>query len=69
MCVVTFRVRQKFIPLVDTNLYDWHDPEQRELLRSILMTACDIATITKPWPVQRKVSYSDMPVQRKLINL
>ena len=29
--------------------------EDSSLLRNILMTSCDIATITKTWEVQRKV--------------
>ncbi|ELU06480.1 hypothetical protein CAPTEDRAFT_169631 [Capitella teleta] len=50
------QVRCQFFPLVASGLYDWDDPEQRELLRSVLMTTCDIATITKPWDVQRRVA-------------
>ena len=52
------RVRQKFFPLVDSKLYSWEDSEQKDLLMSILMTTCDIATITKPWHIQRKVCNS-----------
>ena len=50
------RVRGKFFPLVESGLYSWDDKEQRELLRSILMTTCDIATISKVWEIQRRVS-------------
>ncbi|KAI1303641.1 Dual 3',5'-cyclic-AMP and -GMP phosphodiesterase 11 [Halotydeus destructor] len=32
------------------------DPQSRSLLRGMLMTACDIAAITKPWEVQRVVA-------------
>ena len=51
-----FRQRCKFFPLIDSGYYNWDDPEQREILRCIMMTACDIATITKPWEVQRKAA-------------
>ncbi|XP_013179928.1 PREDICTED: dual 3',5'-cyclic-AMP and -GMP phosphodiesterase 11 isoform X2 [Papilio xuthus] len=30
--------------------------ERRGLLRAMLMTACDLAAITKPWPVERRVA-------------
>lgn len=33
-----------------------NDPSSRSLLRGMLMTACDIAAITKPWEVQRIVA-------------
>ena len=50
------RVRKKFFPLIESGLFNFDDPEQRELLRSALMTTCDIASICKPWEVQRKVA-------------
>ena len=50
------RVRKKFFPLIESGLFNFDDPEQRELLRSALMTTCDIASICKPWDVQRKVA-------------
>ncbi|XP_068618143.1 dual 3',5'-cyclic-AMP and -GMP phosphodiesterase 11 isoform X3 [Battus philenor] len=31
-------------------------PERRGLLRAMLMTACDLAAISKPWPVERRVA-------------
>ncbi|GIZ05377.1 hypothetical protein CEXT_411271, partial [Caerostris extrusa] len=34
--------------------YNWKAEENRELLRAMLMTACDIGAITKPWEVQKK---------------
>lgn len=30
--------------------------ERRGLLRAMLMTVCDLAAITKPWPVERRVA-------------
>lgn len=36
---------------------EWGECEQRRgLLRAMLMTACDLAAITKPWPVERRVA-------------
>lgn len=51
-----FRVRKKFFPLIESGLFNFDDPEQRELLRSVLMTSCDIASICKPWHIQRQVA-------------
>lgn len=30
--------------------------EQRDLLRAMLMTVCDLAAITKPWEVEKRVA-------------
>ncbi|KAL4709007.1 hypothetical protein ACJJTC_005868, partial [Scirpophaga incertulas] len=39
------------------SLYKWGAcGERRALLRAMLMTACDLAAITKPWPVERRVA-------------
>ena len=35
---------------------DWRQLENRSLLRGMLMTACDVAAITKPWEVQKRVA-------------
>lgn len=52
---IYFRNRDKFFQLVEqmnTNgQRDWSDENNRSLLRSMLMTCCDIAAITKPWLV------------------
>ena len=49
------RVRASFWSLVERRAESaWRDSSSRdrELLRSVLMTTCDVAAITKPWPVQ-----------------
>ena len=51
------RVRNKFFSMVDAGQTKWEDTESRDILRSIMMTTCDIAAITKPWEVQKKVWY------------
>ncbi|KAM9390670.1 cGMP-specific 3',5'-cyclic phosphodiesterase-like, partial [Salvelinus alpinus] len=34
----------------------WEEDRHRDLLRSMLMTASDIAAITKPWPIQKRTA-------------
>lgn len=52
-----FSKREQFFHLVNSNQLDWRrDAEHRALLRCMLMTACDIAAITKPWSVQKAVA-------------
>lgn len=51
------RVRDKFFAMVDSGMKNWDDRESRDILRSILMTTCDVAAITKPWEIQRKVRH------------
>ena len=35
---------------------DWRDSHNKGLLRRMLMTACDVAAIMKPWEIQRKIA-------------
>ncbi|KAI9564201.1 hypothetical protein GHT06_007939 [Daphnia sinensis] len=53
---VYFGKRGAFFQLVATRSYDWWQESHRELLRGMMMTACDVAAITKPWEVQWKVA-------------
>jgi hypothetical protein len=41
---------------VEKRQYSWGLEEHRELLRSMLMTASDIAASSKPWRVQQRVA-------------
>ena len=41
--------------LVDTGEKLWYIPEKRELLHAMLMTACDVSAMCKPWDVQYRV--------------
>ncbi|KAK3779194.1 hypothetical protein RRG08_035188, partial [Elysia crispata] len=50
------QLRGKFFEMLDSGQRSFDDRESKETFRSILMTTCDIAAITKPWDVQRKVS-------------
>ncbi|CAL8109890.1 unnamed protein product [Orchesella dallaii] len=53
---VYFHKRNSFFDLVKNGTYSWEDEGQREILRSMLMTASDLAASTKPWSVQRRVA-------------
>ncbi|CAI5689400.1 cGMP-specific 3',5'-cyclic phosphodiesterase isoform X1 [Oreochromis niloticus] len=48
--------RGEFFELTKNNQFVWEDEHHRDLLRSMLMTACDISAITKPWPVQKRIA-------------
>jgi dual 3',5'-cyclic-AMP and -GMP phosphodiesterase 11 len=51
-----FKHRDKFFRIVDSGTMDWSNPSHCELIRSMMMTACDLSAITKPWQVQKKVA-------------
>lgn len=51
-----FKYRGEFFGIVETGKIDWEQERHRDLLRSMMMTACDVSAITKPWEVQRKVA-------------
>uniref|UniRef100_A0A8C2CQE2 Phosphodiesterase n=1 Tax=Cyprinus carpio TaxID=7962 RepID=A0A8C2CQE2_CYPCA len=48
--------RTEFFELAKNSQFVWEDDYHRDLLKSMLMTACDISAITKPWPVQKKIA-------------
>ncbi|KAM3960650.1 cGMP-specific 3',5'-cyclic phosphodiesterase [Aphomia sociella] len=51
-----FKKKSKFLDLVDNGEFDWQSPEKKELLCGMMMTACDVSAIAKPWEVQHKVA-------------
>ncbi|XP_055949647.1 cGMP-specific 3',5'-cyclic phosphodiesterase-like isoform X3 [Argiope bruennichi] len=51
-----FKKKDSFLNLVKSGDPDWTNPQNRELLRGMMMTACDVSAICKPWEVQRKVA-------------
>ncbi|XP_064594905.1 dual 3',5'-cyclic-AMP and -GMP phosphodiesterase 11-like isoform X2 [Liolophura sinensis] len=51
-----FRYRGEFFELVQTEKADWNCDDHKDLLRSMMMTACDVSAITKPWGIQQKVA-------------
>ncbi|ESO83549.1 hypothetical protein LOTGIDRAFT_236563 [Lottia gigantea] len=50
------QIREKFFSMVDAGVRSLDDRECKEIYRSIIMTTCDIAAITKPWEIQRKAA-------------
>lgn len=53
---LSLRKRGAFFNLVRTAAYNWMRDDHRELLRGMTMTICDLAAITKPWEVEKRVS-------------
>ncbi|XP_049803168.1 dual 3',5'-cyclic-AMP and -GMP phosphodiesterase 11-like isoform X2 [Schistocerca nitens] len=53
---VYFRKRGTFFSLVQSGTYNWMRDDHRELLRGMTMTVCDLAAITKPWDVEKRVA-------------
>ncbi|XP_077772774.1 dual 3',5'-cyclic-AMP and -GMP phosphodiesterase 11A isoform X3 [Podarcis muralis] len=48
--------RTEFFELVNKGDYNWNVKSQREIFRSMLMTACDLGAATKPWEISRQVA-------------
>ncbi|KAM6441308.1 cGMP-specific 3',5'-cyclic phosphodiesterase isoform 7-T7 [Liasis olivaceus] len=48
--------RGEFFDLLRNNQFSLQDPYQKELFLAMLMTACDLSAITKPWPVQQRIA-------------
>uniref|UniRef100_A0A8C0Z2E6 Phosphodiesterase n=1 Tax=Canis lupus familiaris TaxID=9615 RepID=A0A8C0Z2E6_CANLF len=46
--------RGEFFELIRKNQFNLEDPHQKELFLAMLMTACDLSAITKPWPIQQR---------------
>ncbi|XP_014270796.1 dual 3',5'-cyclic-AMP and -GMP phosphodiesterase 11 isoform X2 [Halyomorpha halys] len=53
---VYFRKRGSFLALVNQGQWSWENEEERELLRAMMMTVCDLAAITKPWDIEKRVA-------------
>ncbi|GCC25160.1 hypothetical protein chiPu_0003565 [Chiloscyllium punctatum] len=51
-----FEQRTKFFEYVMSGELNWCLEEHREMLRSMLMTACDLGAVTKPWQISRQVA-------------
>lgn len=51
-----FKFRGEFFNLVRSSETNWNRDRDRDLLRSMMMTASDVSAITKPWEVQLKVA-------------
>ncbi|XP_011329812.2 cGMP-specific 3',5'-cyclic phosphodiesterase isoform X2 [Ooceraea biroi] len=51
-----FKKRNSFMELIDDGEFDWQSEEKKELLCGMMMTACDVSAIAKPWEVQHRVA-------------
>ncbi|XP_022246838.1 cGMP-specific 3',5'-cyclic phosphodiesterase-like isoform X1 [Limulus polyphemus] len=51
-----FKKKYGFLELVESGEKDWSEPVKKDLLRGMMMTACDVSAICKPWEVQKKVA-------------
>lgn len=51
-----FQKRGNFEQIVHSDSTDWTTQSNLEILRAMMMTACDVAAITKPWNVQQQVA-------------
>ncbi|KAF6306866.1 phosphodiesterase 5A [Rhinolophus ferrumequinum] len=48
--------RGEFFELIRKKQFNLEDPHQKELFLAMLMTACDLSAITKPWPIQQRIA-------------
>ncbi|XP_062580029.1 cGMP-specific 3',5'-cyclic phosphodiesterase-like isoform X5 [Saccostrea cucullata] len=51
-----FKKRGDFQKLVQEGETEYKEPYKKDLLKAMMMTACDVAAITKPWEIQEKVA-------------
>eukprot|EP01135_Chromosphaera_perkinsii_P004850 Nk52_evm14s299 gene=Nk52_evmTU14s299 len=51
-----FKNRASFDKVTETGTYSQNNGDNRALLRGMLMTACDVSAITKPWIQQRRIA-------------
>ncbi|XP_006636273.1 dual 3',5'-cyclic-AMP and -GMP phosphodiesterase 11A isoform X1 [Lepisosteus oculatus] len=51
-----FQKRSKFFEYVLSGDFNWTNEEHREFLRSLLMTACDLGAVTRPWEISKQVA-------------
>ncbi|XP_023290420.1 dual 3',5'-cyclic-AMP and -GMP phosphodiesterase 11 isoform X2 [Orussus abietinus] len=73
---VYFRKRGAFLSLARSKTYNWAYSDHRELLRGMLMTVCDLAAITKPWDVEKRVAelvssefFEQGDIERRTLNI
>ncbi|XP_058056137.1 cGMP-specific 3',5'-cyclic phosphodiesterase [Anopheles bellator] len=51
-----FKKRNQFLELIENGEFDWQSEEKKEILCGMMMTACDVSAIAKPWEVQHRVA-------------
>ncbi|XP_041368878.1 cGMP-specific 3',5'-cyclic phosphodiesterase-like isoform X2 [Gigantopelta aegis] len=53
---IYFKKRGEFQSLVEQGERKFEDDEKKDLLKGMMMTACDVAAITKPWEIQQEIA-------------
>ncbi|XP_044007181.1 dual 3',5'-cyclic-AMP and -GMP phosphodiesterase 11-like isoform X1 [Aphidius gifuensis] len=73
---VYFRKRGSFLSIARSKTYNWSHGEHRDLLRGMLMTVCDLAAITKPWEIEKRVAelvssefFEQGDIERRTLNI
>lgn len=51
-----FRSRTKLIPIMHENAFDWDNIGHRSLLKSLMITACDLSGQCKVYNVAKKIT-------------
>ncbi|KAJ8935176.1 hypothetical protein NQ318_010371 [Aromia moschata] len=51
-----FKKKSKFLELIENGEFDWQSDDKKELLSGMMMTACDVSAISKPWEVQHRIA-------------
>ncbi|XP_073781582.1 dual 3',5'-cyclic-AMP and -GMP phosphodiesterase 11A isoform X2 [Danio rerio] len=51
-----FKKRTTFFDCVLSGQFSWSDEEHRDMFRSMLMTACDLGAVTRPWEISKQVA-------------
>uniref|UniRef100_A0A8C1ATU8 Phosphodiesterase n=1 Tax=Cyprinus carpio carpio TaxID=630221 RepID=A0A8C1ATU8_CYPCA len=51
-----FKRRTKFFECVLSGQFSWSNEEHRDMFRSMLMTACDLGAVTRPWEISKQVA-------------
>ncbi|XP_026467286.1 cGMP-specific 3',5'-cyclic phosphodiesterase [Ctenocephalides felis] len=51
-----FKKRNNFLELIENGEFDWQSEDKKELLCGMMMTACDVSAIAKPWEIQHRVA-------------
>lgn len=50
------RKKDKFAEMVNSGEKQFTEAYKREILRAMMMTACDLSAICKPWRIQKRVA-------------
>ncbi|XP_040576240.2 cGMP-specific 3',5'-cyclic phosphodiesterase [Lepeophtheirus salmonis] len=51
-----FRKKDLFLDTADKGEFEWKEEDKKELLCGMLMTACDLSAIAKPWEQQHRIA-------------